>query len=1241
MSKEAFCLKNYVAEISSKYKSDLATTLKAIDYDLAFLITRAKKAQHFKLSELLEKMKQLAHAYQKMSSDKPLKEKALKQHEDKFVAYLQATNLEDLAERAGKIKFIQADELLSKIADKADKKRMQSIARYMESLAKYFNRLELDIPLLIGKAKKAKLKELIALLEKVMEFKSLHKQITDLHRTLEECEDRLIRQLQAIDLMKAKFLNIDQLVKMMTAVQDNKNVEGRNKNMLKLKDYLIVADLDLILLSEEAKEAEQEELSKLFVITIELVNACRKVFSWEKIVRDSEDEFILRLEVINWIDLEEQARKIRFMNIDELVKHVIDLIQMSMTEYRDCLVAILEEIDIDLELSLKGAKKSQLVVLVRLLEEVKELADVYKFPTSPFETKACENKLIDHLQHLDLNDLVKQAIGTNADKLLSKMADAKHTHEVKLQDKLATCLKSVDFDLIEKVEQDGMIYEKMVELKNAYEQMSQENPHMKECEETLLHDLNHVDLETLLHDLNHVDLRALDYKFQYINAYDLLKKIKNAKQIHEADDIAQNIGRELVISLIDFELDLKRLVEKAKEAKQVKLCELLEKMVEAENKISIKDKRARQEELSIEVTHLGELVIQAREIRSVNIDEVVSRISSAKCTYNEDYAKLLHFALGGLRHYEKKIAANITDLSLLKTLAQEAQSLGLIPEKEKNILTSLHCSVPCSLIYRYLIPHVYIAIEKEKDHHIIDHWLSILSKCRGISGTLDEMKFYFEKSVTTAIFSMDLTEEETEHSTDIYFEGKHIQFLTEVLASHSNLWREIAISLNLPENEVSTIVSMMHSYETVVICLNKVLHAWVTKKHEQTKPPTLENLKSALRSRTVGLGGAAHNLQEKIMEAGIIPSGDRVSYERALSIEDVKTFKIVEQSHSTTVTEGDSTVLLGVKISLPSDTPLKYQWYKDEKILVDNIRDHKCYGSQQSIICIFIHNLTVEGSYKCKIHHGEDVIPSNPVVLTVETPLDPYREKLNDFYTAKPEVPKDTWPPANIDSYINLALVKQQGIDNAGDYARCTIRGDADDVFKDKEKIEYEKAFDEVTSGTLLLIEGRPGSGKTTLVHKVSKDWAEGKLKFGHVRLLFLVHLRGFLSNPNIKLQNILECYFDVENDSGFGDIVKYASKHNGLGLCFILDGFDEYLPKKRDTYIHRLINKSQLPKAVVIVASRPVSVADFRPLATRQIEVLGFLKEQIAEYINVYKFSDESKCTELLKYLDLHGSAA
>ena len=372
-------------------------------------------------------------------------------------------------------------------------------------------------------------------------------------------------------------------------------------------------------------------------------------------------------------------------------------------------------------------------------------------------------------------------------------------------------------------------------------------------------------------------------------------------------------------------------------------------------------------------------------------------------------------------------------------------------------------------------------------------------------------------------------------------------------------------------------------------------------------------------SKTVGLSAFAYNLQENLMKHGILPS--------------LVSLRILDQSQDTKIQESESEfVLLGVKAIGPSEASFKYQWYKNGEELDDNKQHHKCNGSGECIIRISIDDLTVDGSYICIINDGNGRIESEPILLTIETPLDKYRERLTDIYTAQPEVPEDTWPPVNINAYINLALIKQQGINNAGEYARCTIRGDADDVFKDKESIQYKKAFGNIGSGVRLLIEGRPGSGKTTLVHKVSQDWARSELEFGNIRLLFLVHLRGFHSNPEIKLQGILNCYYD--NDT---DIVKYAIKHSGLGLCFILDGLDEYLPETNNTYIHKLITKRELPRSMVIVASRPAAVADFRSSATRQIEVLGFLKEQICEYIKEYSFSSECKRSELHKYLDHH----
>lgn len=251
-----------------------------------------------------------------------------------------------------------------------------------------------------------------------------------------------------------------------------------------------------------------------------------------------------------------------------------------------------------------------------------------------------------------------------------------------------------------------------------------------------------------------------------------------------------------------------------------------------------------------------------------------------------------------------------------------------------------------------------------------------------------------------------------------------------------------------------------------------------------------------------------------------------------------------------------------------------------------------------------------------------------------------YRQGPMDIYKAQPELPEDSWPPVSHGTFINLALIKQTGIKDSNEYARYTIQGDIDDVLDDKYSIEYDNVFSDLSSGARLLIEGRPGSGKTTFVHKVSRDWANGKLHLKDVQLLFLVHLRLFFSDPDVTIHDIIKQYYLL--DSTVSQIEKYTEEYSGKGLCFILDGLDEYTPKRNgtpvnDNVIFKLIRKELLPKALVIVASRPAALAHLRRKASKRVETLGFLKAEIREYVKHYKFSDPAKTDGLFTYLRLH----
>ena len=253
-----------------------------------------------------------------------------------------------------------------------------------------------------------------------------------------------------------------------------------------------------------------------------------------------------------------------------------------------------------------------------------------------------------------------------------------------------------------------------------------------------------------------------------------------------------------------------------------------------------------------------------------------------------------------------------------------------------------------------------------------------------------------------------------------------------------------------------------------------------------------------------------------------------------------------------------------------------------------------------------------------------------------------HRPKLAAFYSHQPEVPEGTWPPVKKTQYINLALIRtEQTIDFDKEFLRQTIRGSVDDIMKDKDDIKYDEVFAEIDEGARLVFEGRPGCGKTTMMNKVSQDWAKWKI-FSSC-LLFLVHLRRFGNRLDVDLETVLRSTPVDFSDEEIQQLLTQIQGNDGKGVVFALDGLDEYCPekKKRKTaFVHKLIKGEILPKSIVIVASRPAASQKYRRDATKCIEVLGFLNKEIYDYIDSYfvEHKDKNKLVLGLRtYLEHH----
>ena len=530
---------------------------------------------------------------------------------------------------------------------------------------------------------------------------------------------------------------------------------------------------------------------------------------------------------------------------------------------------------------------------------------------------------------------------------------------------------------------------------------------------------------------------------------------------------------------------------------------------------------------------------------------------------------------------------------------------------------------------RYLLQQVCERVRE--DSKVYERLVSVLSSlgggvkdvCEAMRKELDRVEGDKSSGGAGKVNEMQLAE-------------RDISCLMEFLVSGSHLWDEIGIALNLPKHKRDD----CGKGSSNVARLSNILTAWIFGGHDGAIPATLDRLKAALASETVGLGNLAVSLHkyEASMQNILLENEVCLAIDKPQNLNYSKP-EINYQSYDAEVAEGKSTLL---EVQVSSNGCEYYQWSKDGQPLLDG---PDFSGVSSNMLFIDRASQGTEGKYSCCVSNGSETVCSDEINLMVIYP--PEKEHLIKLYSLmESDVPKDSWPPVGNATFINLALVKKNPIRRCDYY---TVRGDVDDILKSKEVVEYEEVFREYREGALVLVEGRPGSGKTTLVHKITRDWMTGRKVLQGAKMVFLITLRLLnFSRRDKSLLDILEVFYG-------GEMLRKNIEHDlqecgGKGVCFIIDGLDEYqLEMMGKSVIHDLIYKWFLPFSMVIVTSRPgVEVYDvkitlkFHETKHVNLEVIGFTKLQIIKYLETYPFESSrvnvSEAVSKLKvFLDRH----
>ena len=236
------------------------------------------------------------------------------------------------------------------------------------------------------------------------------------------------------------------------------------------------------------------------------------------------------------------------------------------------------------------------------------------------------------------------------------------------------------------------------------------------------------------------------------------------------------------------------------------------------------------------------------------------------------------------------------------------------------------------------------------------------------------------------------------------------------------------------------------------------------------------------------------------------------------------------------------------------------------------------------------------------------------------------------YFGDPPEV-RLQWPPPPTSEVFKMVMISQRRLQYGtnDDLVRDQQIGNVSGILKHKKQVTL-KQIEQISEDPLskdrilILIEGAPGAGKSTLAWQICTEWKKGYL-FNKFEIVLYVQLRDPAIQEASCLQDLLP------NKSN--EVVSAIQYCDGRSVLLVLDGWDEFSPGLKDNIISKLIRSPahlKMQFSALIITSRPIATLKLQRYCSTRIGIAGFLPEEIKQY-----FEEAIGDEEIVKKLFVH----